>query len=141
MTLLTQFTNNIDKWLDKISPSFFYIITTVHLIYVLVFLGIIGLNPALIETINISIQIMVCLILMYRFRPFNEHKLHPYDTYLIFGSSSFLILTLIFTQTFKALFPNLSNKITTITDTIANSKKMIIDSSNNAALITIPITM
>jgi len=121
---LNPVTNKIDNSLDKIAPYFVGISVAIHITYVLVLLGILRINSNLVETVNITIQILVCLLLMYRFRPFSEHKLRPYDTYLIFGSCSFLILTLVFSNTFQLLFPNFSKNIHTVRNTVIGSNKV-----------------
>ena len=65
----------------------------IHLVYIAVFLGIFVTIPEYIRLLNISIQVFLCLILMFRFHSFREnHKLQPGDTMFIFGAA-FILFT------------------------------------------------
>lgn len=77
-----------------------------HLVYVLLFFGIIRYTPAFVNNLNVLIQIFVCMFLMIKFHPFRKHELKEFDSTIIFGSAMFLLTNLGFTQ----LFTNYFNK-------------------------------
>lgn len=68
----------------------------IHVVYALVFLGILSSVPNYVYYLNISVQILLCLFLMLRYHPFRTHnKLGPFDAKLIFGASSLLLFNIV----------------------------------------------
>lgn len=65
----------------------------INIAYIAVFLGILVTIPEYIKSLNIFIQVFLCLILMVRFHPFRENiKLYTGDSMFIFGAGLFLFI-------------------------------------------------
>ena len=101
MILLKQIQDKIDDILDYFGRYYFHMIWLMHIIYVLVFIGIIAINSLFLKTFNILIQSFVCAFLLFRFHPFRSHKLREYDSKIIFGSAGFLLFNMIFVEFFS----------------------------------------
>lgn len=95
-----------------------------HLVYILLFLGIIRYTPAIINNLNILIQLFVCLFLMIKFHPFRKHELKEFDSTIIFGSAMFLLTNLGFTQLIKTYFEK------TVVDNVKKTKDKMITPNN-----------
>ncbi len=68
----------------------------IHVFYALVFLGFLSAVPNYVYYLNIIVQILLCLFLMFRYHPFRTHnKLGQFDAKLIFGASSLLLFNII----------------------------------------------
>jgi hypothetical protein len=75
---------------------YFVSLLLVHVVYIAVYLGILSSIPEYIHWLNKSVQIALCLFLMYRYRPFQpEYSFHPLDAQLIFGSAFLLFSNVI----------------------------------------------
>jgi len=86
--------SNIDELLDRFATNYVYIIIVFHVLYAMVFVGVISLNSAYIQAFNIVMQLMIGIFLIFRFHPFREHKLRPNDGKIIFGCAVFLLFNL-----------------------------------------------
>ena len=62
-----------------------------YILYAVAFLGIMYVNPKYIANLDLAIQTFVCAFLIYKFHPFRQHKLEPFDSNIIFASA-FLLL-------------------------------------------------
>ena len=78
------------------SRAYIYGILLIHVVYVLLFIGIITTVPRFIETLNTGLQTVLCLVLIYRFNPMRtSFKLHDTDARFIFGSAMLLFTNVI----------------------------------------------
>ena len=75
-----------------------------HVLYALLFFGIIDYSAMIVERINIFIQVFICLFLIIRFHPFRSHELKEFDAQIIFGSAAFLLTNLGLAQYFTYYF-------------------------------------
>lgn len=101
MQLLNRITVFTDKFLDALVPYYIYSIISIHIIYIIIFIGIINLNGNYLNEFNIFIQLFVCLFLILRFNPFRKPVFREHDAHVIFGSATFLLLNLGFVEIFK----------------------------------------
>ena len=83
---------NFDK--TKIGIYYFLAISF-YLCYFLSFLGIYYVNATYIHILGVAFHSFVCLYLMWRFNPFREYVLHPFDGQLIFASAMFLFTNVV----------------------------------------------
>lgn len=95
---LTEQSKPLDKLFDMIVQPTAVFIFIIHAFYILIFLGLISVNMQYVNYLNIVVQLFICIILMLRFHPLRKHKLHRYDSQLIFGSAFFLLTNLGITQ-------------------------------------------
>jgi hypothetical protein len=95
---LTEQSKPLDKLFDMIVQPTAAFIFIIHAFYILIFLGLISVNMQYVNYLNIVVQLFICVILMLRFHPLRKHKLHRYDSQLIFGSAFFLLTNLGITQ-------------------------------------------
>ena len=92
---IEKYQNKIDDILDKIKlPVFTTTMVIIHLCYIIVFFGIIAIDTNYMNYLNVFIEVFVCLFLIARFHPFRHHKLHKYDSTIIFGSAILLLTNL-----------------------------------------------
>lgn len=75
-----------------------YIIILVHVLYFSIFIGIMTINSVYIKSLNVFVQLLVCIFLLIRFHPFREHELKKYDSRIIFSCAIFLITNLLFVE-------------------------------------------
>lgn len=75
---------------------YFVTMLIIHVIYGLVFLGIVLSVPSYIYALNMFVQILLCLFLMFRYRPFrNNYTFKRADANLIFGASTLLLFNIV----------------------------------------------
>lgn len=83
----------IDNTLDKIKmPIYYLLIGTLYMLYFVLFVGIFYVDAKYIQLVNNSLQLFVCLFLMYRFFPLRKHELHKYDSNIIFSCAVLLLI-------------------------------------------------
>lgn len=81
---------------DPFSSVYVYTIWFVHLCYIAVFVGVVARVPVYLDTLTLAMQTALCLVLMYRFRPFRTHyHMHDSDARLIFGSATLLFTNVV----------------------------------------------
>lgn len=93
-------------------PAFYFTIGVTYLSYILIFLGVSYLMPQYIRTLSTVAQILICLILIYKFNPLREkYVLTEFDNNLIFFTAFFIIMstgltefTLSFFNSMRSLF-------------------------------------
>lgn len=79
-----------------LSRIYFYAIWLVHITYIAIFVGVVATVPTFIETLNVALQTILCLVLMYRFHPFRtNYKLRDADVSFIFGSATLLFMNVV----------------------------------------------
>ena len=88
-----------DNALNMFGKYFFIIMLTMHILYFCVLFGIAFVNVKYVTLLNIAVQSIICLFLMFRFHPFKkQHVLGKYDSKIIFSSSVILLTNLLFVE-------------------------------------------
>ena len=93
--------NNIKK---AFIYSFNFSIFIIVILYVATFLGIFYINPNYIDTFSVIIHIIIALVLIIRFNPFNRNTHHfddDIDPPIIFTSGIFILTNIGFTFIFE----------------------------------------
>ena len=83
--------DTIDKMIDYAGRHYAYLDIILYTSYIILFIGIIKINPIYVSDLHFIMQIIVCVILIYRFNPFRTHELKKYDANIIFSSAIFLL--------------------------------------------------
>ena len=73
-------------------PVYIGSLLLMHLLYFLLFFGIVIVNSEYLNYLNIFIQTSIALFLMYRFFPFRTYYLREFDPQIIFACGFFLFL-------------------------------------------------
>lgn len=97
---------SLDGVLQYFGRYYVYTLTILQIIYVLIFFGLVYINPMYLTTFNILIQSFVCIFLLIRFHPYREHELRKYDSKIIFSSALFLLVNLGFVEIFRNVIKN-----------------------------------
>jgi len=92
---------SLDGVLQYFGRYYVYTLTILQIIYVLIFFGLVYINPMYLTTFNVLIQSFVCIFLLIRFHPYREHELRKYDSKIIFSSALFLLVNLGFVEIFR----------------------------------------
>jgi hypothetical protein len=68
----------------------------INVLYIIIFslFGVHILKNDWLRDINTSVQLLICLLLLFKFNPFREHVLKQSDSTLIFSSAVFLFFNL-----------------------------------------------
>lgn len=75
---------------------YFLLLLLIHGIYILVYLGILSSIPKYISYLHISVQLFLCLFLMFWYHPFRKtYNFKPVDAKLIFGAALLLLVNLL----------------------------------------------
>ena len=78
---------------DKTKVGIYWsLLSLLYLCYFLVYFGIYYINPIYIKILTILVHSFICIYLLWRFHPFREYRLHPFDNQIIFASA-FILLT------------------------------------------------
>jgi hypothetical protein len=72
-------------------PLYLVMVGAFYILYATAFLGIMYVNPKYIANLDLAIQTFVCVFLIYKFHPFRQHKLEPFDSNIIFASALLLL--------------------------------------------------
>ena len=67
------------------------ILLALHASLFFIFIGVVYINPNLVETVSNSVRLFVSLFLIIRFNPFRKYVLHKYDGQVIFTAALFLL--------------------------------------------------
>ena len=95
----------------EIIGKYYGILTIVfYIIYSLLFIGIIYVNPDFLYSFRTIMQILVCFFLIYRFHPFKQHVLKQYDSRIIFSSAMFLLVNLGVVEIASVFFSPITNE-------------------------------
>jgi hypothetical protein len=98
--------NNFDKIYDYFGEYYLHILFWFHIIYFAVIFGIVTLDILLLNSFNIFVHSLVCVLLILRFNPLRDkNKLRPNDSHIIFSSSFFLLLNMGVVEIIKKYFP------------------------------------
>lgn len=90
--------SKIDSTVNKTKPIYKIVMAIIHIVYILLFLGIVSINFKYLRFFSIVIQIMVCIFLIVRFHPFREHYYIKNDATILFGSAIFMLENLGLTE-------------------------------------------
>jgi hypothetical protein len=99
MKLLGDFFKYIENLISRGDGYYDKIIKISHIInfiYIITFsvFGIHILKNQILYNFNSTIQLLVCVLLIFKFHPFREHILKQSDSALIFSSAIFLLFNL-----------------------------------------------
>ena len=82
----------------------------IHFLYVLVFFGVLYINPIYITDLSSFVQIIISVFLIVRFNPYREWmnlkepQLTKFDQLIIYSSATFLFMNVVLTATFTQYF-------------------------------------
>ena len=82
----------IDDIVDYAGKHYTYLSVALYTAYIVVFLGVVNFNPSYITELKLLMQVVICVVLIYRFNPFRKHELKKYDANIIFSSAIFLLV-------------------------------------------------
>jgi hypothetical protein len=82
----------IDDIVDYAGKHYSYLSIALYAAYIVVFLGVVNFNPTYITDLKLLMQVVICVVLIYRFNPFRKHELKKYDANIIFSSAIFLLV-------------------------------------------------
>lgn len=77
---------------DYAGKHYSYLSIALYAAYIVLFMGVVNFNPAYITDLKLLMQVVICVILIYRFNPFRTHELKKYDANIIFSSALFLLV-------------------------------------------------
>jgi hypothetical protein len=80
-----------EKAFEHTTPYFLGTLLILHASLFFIFIGVLYVNPNLVETLSNSVRLFVCLFLIIRFHPFRKYVLHKYDGQVIFTAALFLL--------------------------------------------------
>lgn len=101
VTLIEKIEHSLEVVKKPVYVSSLFIL---HLVYLLLLLGVIQYTPAIVNSLNIFIQVFICVFLIVKFHPFRKHELKEFDSTIILGSAIFLLTNLGFAQFFTNYF-------------------------------------
>ncbi len=86
---------------------YFFSLIVIHVMYALVFLGVLTTIPHFVYVWNMIVQLFLCFFLMYRYHPFRaSYNFRPIDARLIFGSAVLLLFNIISLPVLYAFYKN-----------------------------------
>ena len=115
----------VDKHLDKATYLYYGILSILHVLYVVAFLGIFSVNASYIHSLNVVIQTIVILFLFYRFNPLRQSiKLTDADITFVFGSAVLLATNLFSVELARWVNPIITKTKTSVSNNIPFIKKL-----------------
>lgn len=84
----------IDNIMNKIGKYYRILPILLTISYGLIFIGVIYINPEHLFKFKTTMQLLVCIFLIYRFHPYRKHVLREYDARIIFSSAMFLLFNI-----------------------------------------------
>lgn len=108
---------------DYAGKHYSYLSVALYTAYIVVFLGVVNFNPAYITDLKLLMQVVICVILIYRFNPFRTHELKKYDANIIFSSAIFLLVNTGIAEVFERYWLKLP--LEEINSFIASDKKIV----------------
>jgi hypothetical protein len=82
----------LDAIADYTGRRYIYVEYLLYVLYIIVFIGIVQINPVYIHDLRWIMQVFICTFLIYRFNPLRTHVLTKYDASIIFSSAIFLLI-------------------------------------------------
>ncbi len=92
MELTGGILEKIDNIVDYAGKHYSYLSLALYSAYIVLFLGVVNFNPGYITELKLLMQVVICVVLIYRFNPFRNHELKKYDANIIFSSAIFLLV-------------------------------------------------
>ncbi len=92
MELTGGILDKIDNIVDYAGKHYTYLSIVLYSAYIVLFLGVVNFNPSYITELKLLMQVVICVVLIYRFNPFRTHELKKYDANIIFSSAMFLLV-------------------------------------------------
>ena len=92
MELTGGILDKIDNIVDYAVKHYTYLSIVLYSAYIVLFLGVVNFNPSYITELKLLMQVVICVVLIYRFNPFRKHELKKYDANIIFSSAIFLLV-------------------------------------------------
>lgn len=83
------------------SSEYLYVtsIFIINIFYIALFFGIVISIPDYVQTLQLIVQIFLCIILLIRFHPFQDnYKITRYDARLIFGAVIIIFTNVVFQE-------------------------------------------
>ena len=108
---------------DYAGKHYSYLSVALYTAYIVLFLGVVNFNPAYITDLKLLMQVVICVILIYRFNPFRTHELKKYDANIIFSSAIFLLVNTGIAEVFERYWLKLP--LEEINSFIASDKKIV----------------
>ena len=115
--------DKIDDIVDYAGKHYTYLSVALYAAYIVVFMGVVNFNPAHITDLKLLMQVVICVILIYRFNPFRTHELKKYDANIIFSSAIFLLVNTGIAEVFERYWLKLP--LEEINAFIASDKKIV----------------
>jgi hypothetical protein len=113
----------IDDIVDYAGKHYSYLSIALYAAYIVVFLGVVNFNPTYITDLKLLMQVVICVVLIYRFNPFRKHELKKYDANIIFSSAIFLLVNTGIAEVFERYWLKLP--LEEINSFIASDKKIV----------------
>ena len=113
----------IDDIVDYAGKHYTYLSVALYAAYIVVFLGVVNFNPSYISDLKLLMQVVICVVLIYRFNPFRKHELKKYDANIIFSSAIFLLVNTGIAEVFERYWVKLP--LDDIKSIIASDKKIV----------------
>ena len=107
---------------DYAGKHYSYLSIALYAAYIVLFLGVVNFNPAYITDLKLLMQVVICVILIYRFNPLRTHELKKYDANIIFSSAIFLLVNTGIAEVFERYWVKLP--LDDIKSIIASDKKI-----------------
>lgn len=86
----------VDKNIDNATYLYYGILSVLHFLYIVAFLGIATVDTSYIHSLNVVVQTFIVVFLLYRFNPLRRNiKLTEADKTISFGSAVLLGTNLI----------------------------------------------
>jgi hypothetical protein len=100
----------INNEIDGIKiPLFIATLFIWHLLYFLIFFGLVYIDPSYVYNLSVLIQLFICGFLLIRFHPFREYEISRFDGMVIFTSTTFLLTNLLTTELLAPYLPAIEN--------------------------------
>jgi hypothetical protein len=115
---------SIDSIINTAGKYYRILPTILSILYVLVFIGLVYINPEYLQIFRTIMQLFVCLFLIYRFHPYRNHVLGKYDAQIIFSSAIFLLVNVTAVDIANKLINPLDNAINIAAVPIADIVKI-----------------
>jgi hypothetical protein len=113
----------IDDIVDYAGKHYSYLSVALYSAYIVLFLGVVNFNPSYITELKLLMQVVICVVLIYRFNPFRKHELKKYDANIIFSSAIFLLVNTGIAEVFERYWLKLP--LDDIKSIIESDKKMV----------------
>lgn len=86
--------NSFDSIINTIGKYYRILPILLTIAYGLIFVGVVYINPEYLYKFKTTMQLLVCVFLLYRFHPYRKHVLQEYDARIIFSSAIFLLVNI-----------------------------------------------